>query len=46
MVLPVGMQLPEKFYFRQDNTDVGRCTADIDPTQPGVEMWSVVISEE
>lgn len=26
----------------KDSTDVGRCmAADIDPTQPGVEMWSV-----
>lgn len=26
-----------------DNTDVGRCmAADIDPTSPGVEMWSIV----
>ncbi len=26
-----------------DNTDVGRCmAADIDPTSPGVEMWSII----
>ena len=32
----------EVLFQIKDNTDVGRCmAADIDPTQPGVEMWSV-----
>ena len=32
----------EVIFQIKDNTDVGRCmAADIDPTQPGVEMWSV-----
>ncbi|MEY8685176.1 rhamnogalacturonan lyase [Bacteroides sp. AN502(2024)] len=32
----------EVLFQIKDTTDVGRCmAADIDPTQPGVEMWSV-----
>lgn len=41
------MRQPEKYFPDKDSTDVGRCmAADIDPTQPGVEMWSLCFPEE
>lgn len=37
-----AMQQQEKYFFQvKSGIDVGRCmAADIDPTNPGVEMWS------